>query len=144
MAMLQLVYASRPFGFNEASLNGILNLARHYNTRDDITGALICRDDIFLQLLEGPQDLVEAAYVRIARDSRHLEINQLVSRPISERMFPQWAMRDDPAHTWMWSRADVENGAVERASCDDVLAVFTRLAESAPQSVTDQSAGTNL
>ena len=37
-------------------------------------GALICRDDLFLQMLEGPEAVVEAIYGRIVRDDRHLEV----------------------------------------------------------------------
>lgn len=128
MAMIQLIYASQPFGFDEAALNSILTSARHYNTRDDITGALICRADVYLQLLEGPEQLVEATYGRIARDNRHLGINRLFSGPISERMFPDWAMRDDPARSWMWTRAEVEDGAITNATRDELLGVFARLA----------------
>lgn len=129
MAMIQLIYASQPFGFDEAALNSILTSARHYNTRDDITGALICREDVYLQLLEGPEDLVEAAYARIVRDGRHLEISRLSSAPVSERMFPTWAMRDDPARSWMWTRAEVEDGAIASASREELLGVFARLAK---------------
>jgi hypothetical protein len=128
MSMIQLIYASRPFGFNEATLNGILNIARHYNERDEITGALICRDDLYLQLLEGRADVVEAAYQRIARDTRHLEIRRLLVRPAGQRLFATWAMRDDPARSWMWSRAAVEAGELDKASADGLLAVFARLA----------------
>ncbi len=128
MAMIQLIYASRPFGFDAAVLNSILTMARHCNARDDITGALICREDLYLQMLEGPAEMVEAAYARIARDGRHLEISQLVKEPITARLFPQWAMRDDPAKSWMWTAQEVDRGAVEQASRDDVVSVFTRLA----------------
>jgi Sensors of blue-light using FAD len=128
MAMIQLIYASRPFGFDAAVLNSILTMARHCNARDDITGALICREDLYLQMLEGPADMVEAAYARISRDGRHLEVHQLVKEPITERLFPQWAMRDDPAKSWMWTAKEVDRGAVEQASRDEVVAVFTRLA----------------
>ena len=128
MAMIRLIYSSRPFGFDAAVLNSILTMARHCNMRDDITGALICREDLYLQLLEGPAEMVEGAYARISRDGRHLEVNQLVREPITERLFPQWAMRDDPAKTWMWTARQVDDGAVEQASRDDVVAVFKRLA----------------
>ncbi len=128
MAMIRLIYASRPFGFDMAVLNSILTMARHCNARDGITGALICREDIYLQLLEGPQEMVEATYARIERDGRHLEINQLVLEPIGERLFPHWAMRDDPAKSWMWTAAEVDQGAVGRASRDDLVGVFMRLA----------------
>ncbi len=128
MAMIQLIYASRPFGFEAAGLNSILSLARNCNTRDGITGALICRQDLYLQLLEGPEDKVEAAYIRIAQDDRHLDVNRLLSRRIRKRLFPDWAMRDDPAKSWMWSVAEVDRGAVARASKTQLLALFERLA----------------
>lgn len=132
MGLIQIVYASRPFGYDDAMLSGILFEARRCNTRDDVTGALICRADLYLQLLEGPEDAVEAAFERIAQDDRHLEVTRLVRRPITERMFAQWAMRDDPARSWMWSQREVADGAVSKASEDEILAVFARLASEGP------------
>ena len=133
MSLLQLTYASQPFGFNEPTLAGILLDARRCNTRDGITGALICRDDLFLQMLEGPEDKVDAAYRRILKDDRHLEVRPMLRRVIVDtaRLFPNWAMRDDPADTWVWSRADIDNGALDRATDTDVFAIFERLASSA-------------
>ncbi len=126
--LIQLIYSSRPFGFDEAALNGILSDARYHNGRDGITGALVCRSDIYLQLLEGPRAAVEAAYARIVRDDRHVEVRRHVSTPVPSRLFPSWAMRDDPARSWMWSRAEIADGAIDRASRDDLLGVFARLA----------------
>jgi len=134
MALHRLVYVSRPFGFDDAMLNGILAQARDCNTRDGLTGALICRADIYLQLLEGPADALEATYARILRDDRHLEVRRLVHEPAAERLFAAWAMRDDPARSWMWTQKDVAAGAVARASRDEVLAVFARLANEPEQS----------
>jgi hypothetical protein len=37
---MQLIYASRPFGYDELTLVGILASARRNNERDGITGAL--------------------------------------------------------------------------------------------------------
>jgi hypothetical protein len=130
MALLQLTYASRPFGFDGPTLAGILMDARRCNGRDGITGALICRDDLFLQLLEGPPDAVEATYARISSDDRHIEVRALTRRSIAltARLFPDWSMRDDPAQSWVWSRAEVDDGAPERASDQQVLALFERLA----------------
>jgi len=127
MSMLQLTYASRPFGFDQAVLAGILLDARRCNTRDGITGALICRQDLFLQLLEGPPEAVDAAYERIARDDRHIEVRRLTRRETDTRLFPDWAMRDDPVRSWMWSMDAVADGAVRRASEDEVIGVFERL-----------------
>jgi Sensors of blue-light using FAD len=127
--LLQLTYASRPFGFDAAMLTGILFDARRCNSRDGITGALICRNDLFLQLLEGPEAAVEATFARIAADDRHVEVRRLTRRQIgeSDRMFAAWAMRDDPAASWVWSREEVDAGVPEEASEDEVLALFRRL-----------------
>ena len=78
-------------------LAGILLDARQANTRDGITGALICRRDIYLQMLEGPAPAVKAAYGRIRRDDRHVEVRLHVSDPVEERLFADWAMMHDPA-----------------------------------------------
>ena len=129
MPFIQLVYASRPFGFDQAVLSAILMDARRANARDDITGALIARHDLYLQLLEGPRDKVEAAYQRIRRDDRHVEVTRLVERPVETRLFPGWAMRDDPAQSWVWSIEEVRGGAIERTDEAEVLGFFQRLAD---------------
>jgi Sensors of blue-light using FAD len=127
MSLIHLVYASRPFGFEWGTLNLILSVSRANNARDDVSGALICRADLYLQMLEGPKAAVEAAFARIMRDDRHLEVNQLLCQPITERLFPGWAMRDDPARSWMWTQKEVAGGAIERATPAEVLDVFARL-----------------
>ena len=129
MSLTQLVYASHPFGFDEAMLNGILLDARRCNERDGITGALIARGDLYLQLLEGPTEKVLATYHRIIVDDRHVQVKLMVQRQVEARMFPGWAMRDDPAKSWIWSIDAVKNGAVERATDEEVLDFFARLAE---------------
>lgn len=133
--MYQLIYASRPFGFDAAVLSGILAHARNHNVAHDLTGALICRNDLYLQLLEGPKDAIDALYANIQQDDRHIEVTQLVYRPIEMRMFPEWAMRDDPVQSWMWSRDQVAAGDVAQASEAEVMAIFVRLANRKPQVV---------
>jgi hypothetical protein len=126
--LIQLIYSSKPFGFDESTLSGILLIARRNNPRDSIAGALICRQDLYLQLLEGPHAAVEARYRSIARDGRHVEVVKRVSRPVTERLFPNWAMRDDPARSWMWTAAEIDQGALDRALPTEFISVFSRLA----------------
>ena len=134
MDIWRIVYASQPFGFDQAMLAGILSDARYYNSRDDVTGALICRADIYLQLLEGPEATIRATYARIAADDRHLEVQCLLDETTAERMFPKWAMLDDPARSWMWTQREVAGGAISRASRSEILAIFQRLkTEAAPR-----------
>lgn len=129
MSMQQLIYASRPFGYDTADLAGILTVSRTRNEQANITGALICRPDVYLQLLEGPTGKVENAFARIEQDERHVDVNVLVRASVVDRLFPQWAMRHDPAHSWLWSPAEIAEGALERASVREIRAVFVRLAE---------------
>lgn len=131
MSLVHLIYASRPFGYDELSLAGILASARANNQRDGITGCLICREDLYLQQLEGDQAAVKTAYERIARDPRHTEVSLLLSDTAPTRLFPDWAMRHDPAKSWMWTSAAVADGAVRRASIAELQAVFARVAREA-------------
>jgi hypothetical protein len=126
MALLRIIYSSQPFGYDEATLAGILMDARRCNARDDITGALICRRDVFLQLLEGPEPAVRAAFARIGKDDRHLDIVLHADLPVSERMFGAWAMLHDPAASWL--PADTAQGGLDLVRAADVPGIFTALA----------------
>lgn len=128
MTCTQLIYTSQPFGFDDAIMSGILRQARRNNARDGITGALICRDDLYLQLLEGDADLIDAAFARIEPDDRHLSPQVIWRGQVSERLFPTWAMRDDPARTWMWTAAEVRSGAARCATPHEVRGIFARIA----------------
>lgn len=128
MAMHQLIYASRPFGYDSATLAGILSIARLRNAQTDITGALICRQDIYLQLLEGPAGRIETLFDRIAQDDRHMEVNVLVRCDVKDRLFPTWAMKHDPAQTWLWTPEQIEQGALQKASPCEIRSVFVRSA----------------
>ena len=100
--------------------------ARHRNARNDVTGALICRSDIYLQLLEGPTQNVEDIYNRICQDDRHMDIKLLVRAKTADRLFPSWAMWHDPESTWIGSREDVHQGMLEKASVREIREIFLR------------------
>jgi hypothetical protein len=129
MDLFRAIYTSRPFGFDEAILSGILMDARRANNRDGITGALICRADIYLQWLEGPEEQVRNALERIERDDRHLEVKVHVAERVPERVFGEWAMLHDPAATWFWSQRDIDDGALDRATPEEITAFFMRLSQ---------------
>ncbi len=132
MRLTQLIYTSRPFGFDERILDDILVAARRQNARRAITGSLICRADLYMQMLEGPRDAVTETFGRILRDDRHLEISLIWTGDAETRLFPHWDMRDDPARSWMWSPAEVRAGAVRQAAMTEAQAVFARIATEPP------------
>ena len=129
--MKQLIYRSRPFGFDNATLAGILMTARRNNRLNNITGALICRRDMYLQLLEGPDEAVDAAFDRIQIDDRHIEVRLETATSVDERMFPEWSMLDDTEPSMTFSKAEVEKGAMERATPETLRDMFRRIAASA-------------
>lgn len=128
----RLIYRSQPFGFDTAMLAGILSAARRNNPRYGITGALICRNDLYLQLIEGPAEAVDALYAVICEDDRHFDVRLLLSEAMGERLFPNWAMLDDTAPSQFWSAADVANGVLDAATPDELRAPFVRLSAAHP------------
>ncbi|PLK23832.1 blue light sensor protein [Porphyrobacter sp. TH134] len=113
-------------------LAGILSAARRNNPRYGITGALICRHDLYLQLIEGPTEAVDALYAVICEDDRHFDVRLLLSEAMGERLFPNWAMLDDTAPSQFWSAQDVASGALEMATPDELRAPFVRLSAAHP------------
>jgi hypothetical protein len=131
MSVFRAIYTSRPFGFDTGILRGILMDARRCNERDGVTGALICRADIYLQWLEGPEEQVRRTLDRISRDDRHLEVRLHVAEPAPERVFGDWAMLHDPATSWIWTQEEVTAGAAERATPEEITGFFLKLRDEA-------------
>ena len=128
MEIFRLIYKSKPFGYDQAILNGILTDAITYNSKNDITGALICRDDIYLQLLEGPENEVNYTFQKISKDDRHLEVELLVKEYCNKRLFPSWKMKDDPARTWFWNKEEIESGIFQNIHKSKIIEVFKKIA----------------
>ncbi len=126
--MIQLIYISQPFGYDASTLSAILSTARRNNPLHGITGALICRHDVYLQLLEGDAEAVDPLFERISKDNRHLAVTLLSRTETGDRLFPDWDMLHDPAHSWHWTEDEVNDGALTRASTEELQAVFRRVA----------------
>ena len=89
MPLTQLIYTSRPFGFDANTLDDILLGARRNNERDGITGALVCRADLYVQMLEGERAAVTATFGRILRDERHVEVTLIWYGDTPSRLVPR-------------------------------------------------------
>lgn len=83
---------SRPLSREE--LMQISEISIRNNTRDNLTGILFSFNDIFYQVLEGPEDKLDECYSRILKDDRHKNIFCVeVEHNITERKYPDWAMK---------------------------------------------------
>ena len=102
-----LIYVSTPLGFNKKNINSILEISNLNNKKNNITGCLIYRSDLYLQYLEGPSIELENTYNGILKDNRHSDIKKLSENNTKRRLFANWAMRGDPLITSMWNNKDV-------------------------------------
>ena len=100
--MLSLVYVSSSIRqLNDDELLDILKISRDNNSSKDISGLLLYKGGNFMQVLEGPDDVVLALYNKIGSDPRHKDVSIISKEQINKRQFPAWEMAftnlDNPA-----------------------------------------------
>ena len=92
-SVYQVLYRSRAVRpFSEAQLHDMLVRARAYNVRHQLTGLLLYSDGRFVQVLEGPEEVVRALYARIQQDPRHTQVVTVSEGPGPGRRFADWNM----------------------------------------------------
>lgn len=101
MTLERLVYESTATGTTGSLLNlsVILAESQRNNDRRGLTGALAAHDDRYIQVIEGPREVLDNLLRRLADDPRHRAIRVLERRAIGERQFGSWSMaspRIDP------------------------------------------------
>ena len=131
----RLIYRSRSLladgGKDEAALLAILKQARSANAALGITGALMLYDDWFAQVLEGPQNAVEALYAKIKLDPRHSGVRLNEAGPVLRQLFGKWAMavvaeHHEPDMPMVATTGGLAQGAPWKVSLEQE-AILTRL-----------------
>jgi hypothetical protein len=103
VSLYRLIYRSRdviaqamPDALTEEGLQremrAIVASARWHNKADNLTGALMYTGAGFAQVLEGPREVVERTFDRIAADRRHADVTVLSFTPTQRRSFPDWPL----------------------------------------------------
>lgn len=96
-----LIYMSRASKhIGESELESLLAKSVKNNQDLGVTGMLLHINEqnalnlhgLFIQVLEGPQDVVKALYDKISKDARHTHIVTLFSYQLEKRNFPDWSM----------------------------------------------------
>jgi len=100
--MLSLIYVSISVNLlNDEELLSILKVSRENNASKDVTGLLLYKGGNFMQVLEGPDEVVNDLYEKIKLDSRHKDVSLISREQISARQFSSWEMAfqnlDNPA-----------------------------------------------
>jgi hypothetical protein len=120
--VLSLAYvSSAAVAFTDDDIAAVLTLSRSNNASLDITGVLLYRDGRFIQILEGPDDVVRERFAVIAADPRHRGIHTVSEETIDGRQFPEWTMGYRPLTEAAVSRFPDYDDFFEGRVADDIL-----------------------
>ncbi len=91
--LVRLLYASRaPEGAKCDVIQSIMQQSHANNPPLGITGILCHSEQVFMQVLEGGREKVNALYAKILRDPRHTDVILLHYEEINERHYAGWTM----------------------------------------------------
>lgn len=97
-------------------LQELLDHSRRSNAANGITGALVYEEGIFLQILEGDQDLLNDLMAKIRQDVRHESVIVLQEGEVPAAVFGGWKMAYVSAtakQVAMWAGISIANDATE-------------------------------
>lgn len=93
MPLIQLIYTSEArSNLPEAEVLEILRKAQFKNQSLKISGLLLFKDGLFIQLLEGDEAHVQALFEVIAKDPRHTKVTVRDIFTVDHVSLPTWAM----------------------------------------------------
>ena len=121
----QMIYSSQATAaMSIADLEAILVDARTGNERRKVTGVLVYVDGVFLQILEGDEQVLRSLMRSITSDSRHTGVKVFYEAEVDSPTFTSWRMAylsATPQQMAVW--AGLEGTAT---SIDSVLADIHR------------------
>lgn len=92
--LVELSYLSE--AVSDMSFLGLMRLlesARAFNQKNEVTGILLYDNQQFGQVIEGERASIMKVWKRIQEDKRHHRVELLEIREIAERSFPDWLLR---------------------------------------------------
>ena len=125
----RVIYVSKKLGSSRQDVADILSASAKNNSSKGITGCLLVGKNSFLQILEGPADLIQALYKTISEDNRHTNVKKLCDEPLDTRLFSDWSMKSDNYKQMEWADATLNAGNFVNISTDAARNIFTRISE---------------
>ena len=132
--MLSILYASTTaIDFDDNALDALVKQAAQNNAKNNITGMLVYNGELFMQLLEGKEEVVSDLLDEIAKDNRHTNVTIIRKKEIDKRECPDWSMR---IFTMKVSGDDAIEifHALPEAMKPDTKTIFTSFATISPYS----------
>jgi hypothetical protein len=128
------MYSSRPVADSASAIpsliDKILRVTRPRNCLDGISGAMLCGESRFVQVIEGDREVVHNTFARIGRDPRHKDIETIIDKDIPCRYFSEWAMAylgDQLGLLDLYPYSNL-NAIGRRMSGNDLIDYMTRIA----------------
>lgn len=91
--MFQLIYSSKSRqSMGDADLISLLKKSRDKNSKLNITGMLLYKENRFMQLLEGKEEDVLSLFSTIKQDNRHEDVLVLFEKHCDHAVFNNWSM----------------------------------------------------
>ena len=100
------------------------------NSRDAITGFLVCDGHSFFQVLEGNSYSLGRTFERIRSDPRHCDLRIISKHPVSWQEFPGWSMKSwlcTPENVQIFMRHGFDNSFDRTISAEQLLALGREL-----------------
>lgn len=92
-SMIQISYiSSATAAMPTQDLLTLLQQCRENNASRGVTGMLLYANGTFLQVLEGPDQVIDDLVEIIKKDLRHTNIQMLYRKPIEKRQYSDWSM----------------------------------------------------
>ena len=88
-----LIYSSQLGTGYLPDLDGLAEISRRNNARQDITGILLFDGESFFQILEGDEEAIDSLFDRIRMDKRHDSVVKIMSDHSPARKFGETGMR---------------------------------------------------
>jgi hypothetical protein len=91
--MLYIVYISAAVNLpTDDDMRELLIKSQTNNKKFDVTGLLLYHKGVFMQVIEGEDDIIRQLFKKIEKDPRHTAVIKLAEEKIEERSFGEWAM----------------------------------------------------
>ena len=118
--MYELIYRSTSKrDITKVDISEILNVARDFNSQNEISGCLLFHNNEFIQILEGDKIKVETLYEKIKKDETHFNVLLITKGEKTDRIFKNWSM----------AYHELKNEDVENISKDLFIKNFILMSE---------------
>lgn len=88
----RIIYVSKSHQKMPLDLKDILASSRKNNVANQVSGAMTHLDGVYMQYLEGEEQVLDKLYATIVADPRHAAPRLLARDAIRDRVFPAWSM----------------------------------------------------